>query len=188
MIRNGRDAFGWGTIVLHWMIAGLMIGLIILGFIMVRTDIDPELQFSLYQWHKSFGMTALALSIVRVIWWLANRNPDPVADLSRIEARSASVVHIALLGLTLAIPLAGWAVASTSTLGIPTLLFDSILVPHLPMQKSAEAEAFWTATHALLAYGLGGLVFLHAAAALHHEFLRRDKVLSRMIRGGSGKK
>lgn len=188
MLRNGRDTFGWGTIVLHWMIAWLIVGLIILGFVMVRPDINPELQFSLYQWHKSFGMTVLALSVIRVIWWLTNRHPAPVKELSPLEARSASAVHLLLLAMTIAVPLAGWAVASTSTLGIPTLVFNRVLVPHLPLRPSAEAEAFWTTMHALLAYGMCGLVVLHAAAAFHHEFFRRDGVLSRMIRSGGGKR
>lgn len=188
MLLNGQETFGWGTIILHWTIALLIVGLIVLGFVMVRPDIDPELQFSLYQWHKSFGMTVLALSVIRVIWWLTNRHPAPVQGLSPMEARSASVVHLLLLTLTIAVPLAGWAVASTSTLGIPTLVFNRVLVPHLPLRPSAEAEAFWTTTHALLAYGMGGLVVLHAAAAFHHEFFRRDGVLSRMIRSGGGKR
>ncbi len=188
MLLNGHETFGWGTIILHWMIALLIVGLIVLGFVMVRPDIDPELQFSLYQWHKSFGMTVLALSVIRVIWWLTNRHPAAVKGLSPLEARSASAVHLLLLTLTVAVPLAGWAVASTSTLGIPTLVFNRVLVPHLPLRPSAEAEAFWTTTHALLAYGMGGLVVLHAAAAFHHEFFRRDGVLSRMIRSGGGKR
>ncbi|HTO31351.1 MAG TPA: cytochrome b/b6 domain-containing protein, partial [Pararhizobium sp.] len=103
MLRNGRDTFGWGTVILHWMIALMIAGLIILGFIMVRPDIDPELQFSFYQWHKSFGMAVLALSVIRVVWWLANRRPAPVTGLSPLEARSASAVHLLLLGLTVAV-------------------------------------------------------------------------------------
>ena len=181
MIRNGKTEFGWVTILLHWVIAVLILGLIALGFVMVRTAIDPALQFSLYQWHKSFGMTALLLAVIRLLWRLAGRMPSPVPDLSALESRSASGMHGVLLALTLLAPLAGWALASTSTLGIPTLLFNRVLIPHLPLAVSAEAEGFWTWTHMLLAYGLLGLVVLHAGAALYHHFIRRDRVLSRML-------
>lgn len=181
MLHNRQDTFGWGTIILHWMIALLIVGLIVLGYVMTRPDIDPELQFSLYQWHKSFGMTALALAFIRLVWWLANIHPDPVASLSGLERRASSVTHAFLLALTIAVPLAGWAVASTSTLNIPTLLFNRVLIPHLPMEKSEAAETFWSNAHAWLAYGLAGLVVLHAGAALLHHFWRRDEVLLRML-------
>jgi cytochrome b561 len=181
MLRNRQDTFGWGTIVLHWMIALLIVGLIVLGYVMTRPDIDPELQFSLYQWHKSFGMTALALAFTRLVWWLANIHPDPVASLSSLERRASSATHAFLLALTIAVPLAGWAIASTSTLNIPTLFFNRWLIPHLPMEKSEAAETFWSNAHAWLAYGLAGLVLLHAGAALLHHFWRRDDVLRRML-------
>jgi cytochrome b561 len=181
MLRNRQGSFGWGTIVLHWMIAFLTTGLIILGYVMTRPDIDPELQFSLYQWHKSFGMAALALAFIRLVWWLGNVHPDPVASLSGLERRGASVTHALLLALTVAVPLAGWAIASTSTLNIPTLFLNRVLIPHLPMEKSEAAETFWSDAHAWLAYGLAGLVVLHAAAALLHHFWHRDDVLRRML-------
>lgn len=181
MLRDRQDTFGWGTIVLHWMVALLIMGLIVLGYVMTRPDIDPELQFSLYQWHKSFGITALALAFIRLVWWLTNIHPDPIASLSGLERRASSVTHAFLLALTIAVPLAGWAIASTSTLNIPTLFFNRVLIPHLPMEKSEAAEIFWSDAHAWLAYGLAGLVLLHAGAALLHHFWQRDEVLRRML-------
>lgn len=180
MIRNSRAEFGWLAILLHWGTALLILGLIALGFAMVRMALDPALQFSLYQWHKSFGLTALLLAAIRLLWRLANTVPAPVDGLSPAESRMATGMHRALLGLTLLVPLAGWALASTSTLAIPTLLFNRVLIPHLPLTKSAEAETFWTGTHMLLAYGMLALVTLHAGAALYHHLVRRDRVLSRM--------
>ena len=78
-------------------------------------------------------------------------------------------------------PLAGWALVSTSTLGIPTLAFNRLLIPHLPLGTSEQAEAFWRQTHELLAYGTALLAAGHAAAALRHHFLLRDEVLLRML-------
>lgn len=182
MLRNGPDAFGRVTILLHWAIALLIAGLLVLGYIMTRPDIDPMLQFDLFQWHKSFGFTALGLCIIRVLWWLAGRHPVAVAGLSVRERWASFAVHILLLGLTLAVPLTGWALASTSTLDIPSFYFNLVVIPHLPLDKSAVAEALWTNAHAILAYSLAGLVLLHAGAALHHHFIRHNAVLVRMLR------
>ena len=183
MLRNGADAFGWVTIFLHWTIAILIAGLLVLGYIMTRPDIDPVLQFNLFQWHKSFGFTALGLSAIRILWWLAGRHPAPVAGLSTLEKQASSLVHILLAGLTLAVPVTGWALASTSTLNIPSFFFDLVVIPHLPLEKSVAAETTWTTAHAVFAYSLGALALLHAGAAFHHHFIRRDAVLVRMLRG-----
>lgn len=182
MLRNGPDTFGWVTILLHWTIAILIVGLIVLGYAMTRPGIDPVLQFDLFQWHKSFGFTALGLCIIRVLWWLAGRHPAAVAGLSIRERQASFAVHSLLLCLTLAVPITGWVLASVSTLDIPSFYFNLVVIPHLPLEKSAVAETVWTTAHAILAYGLAALVLLHAAAALHHHFIRHDAVLVRMLR------
>lgn len=182
MLRNGPDAFGWVTILLHWTIAILIAGLLVLGYAMARPDIDPVLKFDLFQWHKSFGFTALGFCVIRVLWWLAGKHPAPVAGLSARERHASFLVHILLLCLTLAVPVTGWALASTSTLDIPSFYFNIVVIPHLPLEKSALAEALWTTAHAVLAYSLAALVLLHAGAALHHHFIRHDAVLVRMLR------
>lgn len=181
MWRNSRSRFGWVAIILHWAIASLIAGLVVLGYVMTRDDIDPELQFQLYQWHKSFGMIALALAVIRIVWWLFNVSPAHLETFSRLEAGAASTTHILLRVSAFAVPAAGWAVASTSTLDIPTFFFNLVVIPHLPFEKSEAAESFWTVTHSWLAYSLAGLALLHASAALLHHFFRRDEVLRRML-------
>ncbi|MCD2180927.1 cytochrome b [Rhizobium sp. GN54] len=173
--------YGPLSICLHWLIAALIFALIGIGFAMRRTEIDPALQFSLYQWHKSLGLTVLALAALREIHWLFARHPQPVADLGPLERQASRTTHVVLALLCLFVPLSGWAVASTSTLAIPTLLFDRVLVPALPLARSAAGEAFWSLVHAGSAYLLLALAALHAAAALHHHFIRRNGVLLRML-------
>lgn len=185
MMRNNRTGFGWITIVLHWMIAVIILALIALGFVMRRVPIDPALQFSLYQWHKSLGFTALGLATVRMLWHMIELRPHPPEGLSAIERHAASTTHAVLVVLALAVPLAGWAVASTSTLNIPSFYFNWVVIPHLPMAKSGAAEDFWTLVHMALGYLLLGVVALHASAALYHHFARRDDVLVRMLSAGS---
>lgn len=181
MRTRRKDGYGALSIGLHWLIAVLVIGLIGLGFLMRRTTIDPVLQFSLYQWHKSLGLTVLALAGLRALLWLGSRHPAPLPSLGPIERRVSRTTHLLLALMCLVVPMAGWAVASTTTLNIPTFLFDVVVIPPLPMGRSEAAEAFWSVVHAYAAYLLLGLAALHAAAALHHHFVRRDAVLLRML-------
>ncbi len=178
--RNTSASFGLVAIVFHWTIALLFLAQLALGYLMSR-DIDPVLQFNLFQYHKSIGFLVLALAAPRFIWSVFSRKPralDGEGMASRLTARSA---HAALLFLTLAVPLAGWAVASTSPLQIPSYVFDLVVVPGLPMAISDQAEAFWTKVHATLAYLAAVIVVLHVAAALWHHFVRKDPTLRRMI-------
>lgn len=175
-------AYGPVSISFHWAIAALFLGQIALGFSMERVK-SMALQFELIQWHKSFGFLILTLAALRLCWRFVAGAPVPEASLGPFERRAAAAVQGALLALTLIVPLAGWALASTSTLGIPSFVFDLVLVPPLPLTPSAEAEAFWRNTHKLLAYGALLLVAGHAAAAVRHHFLLRDGVLGRMVPG-----
>ncbi|APG84319.1 cytochrome b561 [Sinorhizobium americanum CCGM7] len=184
MLRNGENDFGIVTIVLHWTIALLVLGLMVVGFAMRRIELDPALQFSLYQRHKSLGFTALGLALLRAIWWLTERTPRPVPGLHPFEHAAARQTHRILILLGIITPLAGWAVASASTLNMPSLYFNIIVIPHLPLQQSDSAEAFWALTHALLAYVMLALVAIHIAAAIYHQFVRGEAVLIRMLRSG----
>lgn len=174
--------YGPVSIGFHWAIAVLFLGQVALGFSMERVK-SMALQFELIQWHKSFGFLILALAAARLSWRAA-RGPVPAAPgLSSPERLAAGLVQGALLVLTVAVPLAGWALASTSTLGIPSFVFDLVIVPHLPLTPSAAAEAFWREAHELLAYATLLLVAGHVAAALRHHFLLHDGVLARMLPG-----
>lgn len=175
-------AYGPVSISFHWTIAGLFLGQIVLGFSMERVK-SMALQFELIQWHKSFGFLILALAVLRLIW-RAVVGPAPSAPgLSPTERWAAWAVQSALLALTVAVPLAGWALASTSTLNIPSFAFNLVVVPHLPLHPSEQAEAFWRQAHGVLAYATLVLALGHAGAALRHHFILGDGVLARMLPG-----
>jgi cytochrome b561 len=181
MPRRLADGYDPIAIVLHWLIALLILGLLVLGFVMTRQSIDPALQFSLFQWHKSFGMLALLLAAVRLVHSLTVVRVKPVAGMSAIEHLAANAMHYLLLVLAVVVPMAGWMIASVSTLEIPTFAFNLVVIPHLPVPKSDAAEAWWTTAHAVLAYSTLALVLLHSGAALYHHHVRRDDVLTRML-------
>ena len=181
MPRRLADGYDPIAIVLHWLIATLILGLLVLGFVMTRQSIDPALQFALFQWHKSFGMLALLLAALRLIHSLAAVRVKPVEGLGAWERRLAHAMHSLLLTLAVVVPVAGWMIASVSPLEIPTFAFNLVVVPHLPVPKSEASEAWWTTVHAVLAYSTLALVFLHSAAALYHHYARHDDVLTRML-------
>jgi cytochrome b561 len=181
VLRNSHTSYGTVAIVLHWTIALLFSGQIALGFLTQAVADRPRLQFDLYQWHKSFGFLLLALAMTRFAWSLSGIRPLPLAEMPRWEAAAARTAHRLLLTLTVIVPFAGWMIASTSPLHIPSFAFDLVLVPDLPLERSDAIEAFWSRTHATLAYGAALLALAHAGAAIHHHLIRGDHTLVRML-------
>lgn len=188
MWRNDRHSYGVVSILFHWVIAALFLCQLPLGYLTQATPDHPALQFELYQWHKSVGFLILALAIPRLIWAVAAGRPAPPADLTPSERGAARAAHIALYALTVIVPLAGWAVVSTSPLRIPSYVFNLFVMPNLPLAVSNASEALWSSVHAFLAYAAGFIAAVHILAALRHHFRFKDDVLIRMLRPGGGRR
>lgn len=177
--------------ILHWISALLIVAALGLGASMVRYfEWDVALKFSLYQAHKTLGISLLAVTAVRLGWRLGHVPPSLTPILTPREARLARANHLALYLLLFAMPLSGWAMVSASTLSIQTLLFGWIPWPHIPPLASLSLEtrqliepwAKWV--HGALALSLCILIVVHVAAALRHGLLRKDGILGRMWFGG----
>jgi cytochrome b561 len=104
----------------------------------------------------------------------------------------ARATQFLLYVLIVAIPLSGWALVSSSPLGLPTLYFHLFQWPHIPFladlpraQKMVVVREFAT-VHVLLAWSAIVLVPIHIAGALYHQFIRRDEVMARMLPAMNG--
>lgn len=179
-ITNSRTRYGWGAILLHWLIALVFIGQFGLGFVMVRLS-SQRTAFELIQLHKSLGFLLLALVILRIAWRLGNVWPALPSSVGSLERRTAPLAHLALYAFQIALPMSGWALVSVSMLEIPSMPFNLFVMPNLPLAESDAAENLWAAVHWYLAYAGIALVVLHIAAALRHHFQLGDAVFTRMI-------
>jgi cytochrome b561 len=157
----------------HWLSAVLVLALIAIGFVMTRLTAGGADQFTLYQLHKSLGVMLLLLTALRFVWRATRQSPPwPSGSLHR--GRAAGLMHRVLYVCLFAVPLAGWALVSASTLNIPTTLFGLVTLPHFPVLSDldpasrARVEPVFSRAHAILAYVLAGLVLLHSAAAIWH--------------------
>lgn len=179
------------AIALHWLIALAIIGQIASGYWMVAADPQGKLTFTVFQIHKSVGLVVLALSLARVIWRLAHAGPPLPDGMAAFERLAAHATHVLFYALMIAVPLVGWAMVSVSPTGVPTffLLLEALPFSHMPLPpelslaERAPIEAMLKTVHAVLAYATLGLLVVHVAAALKHQFVVRDNLLARMIPG-----
>ena len=165
---------------LHWLIALLIIGLVAVGKFMTGLGTDDPLRFVLTQWHKTFGITVLLLSVVRLIWRFSHNPPAHPRGRPRSQRRASALVHGLLYLCLFLVPISGWVLVSVSPLNIDTLLFNVIPWPHLEPfasynDKATQVERF-TDYHVLAGNLLLVLMLGHIGAALLHQFVYRDGI------------
>ncbi len=174
------------AVVLHWLIAvGILVN-IALGLSAdwlpddwVRPVIDT---------HKSTGITVLGLVLLRILWRIGHRPPPMPSGYARWERVAAHAAHGALYALMLALPLSGWMHDSAwkGAATHPMTLYGVVPWPRIgwiehvePVRKESLHDLFgWF--HVVFGYVLYGLLALHIAGALKHQFLDREPELQRM--------
>jgi cytochrome b561 len=164
------------AIALHWLLGLALVVSFCVGLYMAGLPLSP-LRLKLYNWHKWAGITILALSFVRLAWRLTHK-PPPALPMATWQQRTARITHALLYGLFFAVPLVGWAYSSAT--GFPVVVFGVLPLPDFVAADKALAEAIkpW---HAGLAWTMAVLVVAHIAAALKHQWVDRDDILSRML-------
>ena len=176
-ILNTTERWGFVSIGLHWLTLLLILGLATVGLLMDELPTSP-LKIQVYALHKSFGLTVLALTLLRLLWRLVAGAPQPVPGMPRWQQWAASGTHGLLYALLLAMPLSGWLYNSAA--GFPLKWFGLVSLPKLT-GFNTEVKHYAGETHETLFYVLAGLLLLHAAAALKHHYIDRDSTLKRML-------
>ncbi|WP_457796716.1 cytochrome b [Methylocystis sp. S23] len=126
--------------------------------------------------HIIFGQLVLSLLLLRVAWRFAT--PAPPLELTGFGAFAAKAVHLALYALLIAVPVVGLVTLFHG--GEPLPLFGIADIPS-PWPKNRELKHYSKEIHELLAHILALLAITHAAAALAHHFLLKDRTLKRML-------
>ena len=165
--------------VLHWLVAALVLIMIPLG-VVIANEWGGPWQTPLYNLHKSIGAVILPLVVGRLIWRLTHPPLPLPTDIPPIQQLAAHTTHWALYALLIAQPLVGWIATSAHPAPLPVFgLFE------LPKIWRAD-QPFSTrlfAVHRWMGIAIGGVAAIHIGAALHHHFVRKDRVLMRMITG-----
>lgn len=173
--------YGVIAIALHWVLALLIVSSLGVGLFMTSLPFSP-LQFSLFNWHKWAGITILALSALRLLWRLTH-TPPPLSPILTKTMRGAQLTAhhsslVLLYVLFFAVPLLGWAYSSA--LGFPVVWFGVLPLPDFVPVNQQFAETVLKPLHQGSAFTLAIVVVLHAAAALKHQWIDRDRLLQRM--------
>jgi len=183
MLANTRQTYGLIAQILHWLTAGLILTLLMLGLYMHEFPIDTPQQIDdkiwLYSLHKTLGILALLTAIIRIVWALLQPQPHALNGDRKFESLLASTIHWVLYGSIILMPVTGWLHHASLEGFAPIWWPFSQDLPFVPKSEPL-AEVFATA-HMLTAFLLMGALFLHVAGALKHAVIDRDQTLNRML-------
>jgi cytochrome b561 len=165
--------------VLHWVTAALVLALVPLGFV-IANEWGGALQERLYDLHKSLGALLVPIVIVRLLVRIVSPPLPLPADIPAIQQFAAHVTHWALYVLLLGQGLIGWI--GTSAYPAPVPFFGLFNMPALWSENRALSDQL-LALHRWCGIAIAVIATVHIAAALHHHFVRKDRVLMRMLTG-----
>lgn len=165
------------TKLIHWTFVVIILTMAILGLTM--DDIDsPGTKIAVIAFHKSLGMTALALAAVRLVWRLISKDPPKITTIPTWQHLAAKVTHAMIYVFLFVMPLSGWVMNSAK--GYPLQWFKLFNIPAITAKNPQLADlahdvhenAFWILT---------ALIVMHVGAAFYHHVFQQDATLKRML-------
>ena len=177
-LTNSPQSYGWVTVVMHWVVAVVIIGLFALGYWMVGLSYYDPWYKTGPDVHRSIGILLFIAMLARLAWRVLTPSPDPVPGHRRWEVFAAHSAHWLLYLLIFVAMISGYLISTAD--GTAIQVFDWFDVPSLTgrvqgMEDSAGIVHYWS-TWALIV-----LAGIHALAALKHHFVDRDPTLTRML-------
>ncbi|OIR15626.1 hypothetical protein GALL_39500 [mine drainage metagenome] len=174
---DGRERYTLLAIVLHWVFAFLVIGMLFLGYYMVDLPKGTPNRAFYFNLHKSFGVLAGVLILLRLYWRLTH----PVALLStgiqRWTDKAAWWNHRLLYLCMVLQPATGYLSSSFNKYGVK---FFGVALPSWGWENAQLRDLFMNFHH-LISILLVALIVIHVLAAFKHLLLDKDQVLQRML-------
>ena len=162
--------------ILHWSFVLIVAAMASAGLALVES-LEPW-HLTLLNIHKSCGVAAFVLLIVRILVRF-NHPPMPAIDgVSKWQLQLAHLVQYLLYGCLFLMPVSGYL--SQYFAARPVEVFSLFRLP-AATTVNIELYAVFREMHSITLVALIVLVAMHAGAALHHHFVRKDNTLKRML-------
>lgn len=192
-IKNTANNYGVIAKWLHWLTA--LAFLAAYASVYYRhwfTERDTDINWTALQLHLSFGVSIGVLVVLRIIWRMNNRTPDPESG-TKLEHLAAHLGHYALYAVLIIMPVTGYLGAKVDTEFF--FLFDITRFEATPVFQAwikdgvgISYEAFEAPLDFLHKQVFGQwlawmLIVGHIAAALYHHNVKKDRTLVKMTTG-----
>jgi cytochrome b561 len=181
-LRNSTSRYGAIPQAVHWLTALF----VVLGWLLGQFGDDlpkGSVRDIGFLMHMTLGQCVLFLLVVRLIWRFVDPPPPLEATpLGRLLAIAAKLSHFALYALLVTVPFLGIIVQLKRGHALPIFgIWDFVS----PWPADRAIARTMLGLHAYLADTLLILAGIHAAAAIAHHHIWRDRTLTRMLPGVS---
>ncbi|PCI58478.1 MAG: cytochrome B [Methylophilaceae bacterium] len=183
---------------LHWLIALGIIGMFALGWFMsnLPKEAPKQIAYDLFDWgiytwdlakeasprsfyfnfHKSIGITLLALITIRILWRVTHKPPAMLTSYKAWERKLSTAAHHLLYLLMIAIPVSGLIMAVSSKYGVKWFGIKMLA----GLDNKPLRETFYS-IHEIAGIVMLVVLALHIAGALKHKLIDKDDTMNRMM-------
>ena len=183
-LLNTKDGYGELTKFLHWLIVVLFALQFSSASIMTR--IGPSettlglTQATFYNWHKSIGLVALLVAVLRLLARKSGRLPDWAPTLGPRERKFVHRAEQLLYVAMFVMPVSGFLYVMAGGYGVR--LFGAFDLSN-PIGERAWLAAAAKWTHVVSSYVLLAVLAGHLGLVLRHQLVLKDRLLHRMLPG-----
>jgi cytochrome b561 len=171
-----KKSYPTPLLAVHWLVAAA----VLLAYVTGGNPAKAQSAFDVFvsQVHVASGLSVATLLLLRVPLRLLLGAPEP-EPAPRWQLLAAKAAYVALYGLMVLVPLAGWAALAHKD---PNFLLFGWALP-LPDDAVTWVRLLGKA-HETLGNVFIWVAGVHAAAALLHHFVMHDNTLRRMLPWG----
>ena len=175
--NNTTERYGAAPRLLHWLIALLVIGALILIETRGYAPRGSALRRAMREWHQQVALAAFVLLWLRLYFRSRNRPPAIVPPPPRWQHQIAGALHALFYVLLIVLPILGIMIVQSDnrTVALLGLELPRFIVPDRDLTHQLERIHRWIGNVMI------GAIGLHVAAALWHQFVVRDNTLRRML-------
>jgi cytochrome b561 len=173
---DSKHSYGRVAQGLHWVTAILVLVAFLIGEGGPEQRVYSAERASRLMLHESLGLAVLIIVVIRLAWRLFDRAPDD-PPMPGWMTRSAAATHWALYLLLLAVPLT--AIIGAWSEGHALTTYLGPIGPWFGWSHDFGARI--AELHTWLGDAILWLAGFHAAAALLHHFVLKDRVLVSML-------
>lgn len=156
----------------HWVSAILL--LVTWAMMFLYLNSDSKVYIGL---HKAFGVSLLFWMIARVINRIFTTAP-PSVPMPKWQKLLSQLSHFVLYALLIAMPVAGLLMSVYG--GRPVDIFGLFQIPVF-VTPDRSAARFYNDVHTDIIWPMIiAFTLIHIGAALYHQFIRKDNLISRM--------
>jgi cytochrome b561 len=164
--------------IMHWVVGLIIICLLGVGLYMTSLPDDHPNKWNFYNLHKSFGVTVLALILLRLLIRVCSIIPSLPEKISSVEKNLSKVGILIIYICMLVMPFSGYISSDAGGHGVK---WFGYAMPNFFLEKNIELSSLAITIHIYVAYFLITLLLLHVFAPIKHLIVDKVNIYKRIV-------